>query len=176
VTARGPASARLTLVRGDLTTQRVDAIVNAANATLRPGGGVCGAIHRAAGPALAEECARSAPCATGSAVATGAGLLPARFVIHAVGPVWRGGGEGEAALLASAFRSAAAEAVRVGARTVAFPALSCGIFGYPLQAAARVAVAALQEVLAAHPSLVETRLVLFDAATEAVFRAALAES
>jgi O-acetyl-ADP-ribose deacetylase (regulator of RNase III) len=122
---------QIDLVQGDITKEDVDAIVNAANEALAPGGGVCGAIHRRGGPSIAEECQRIGHCPTGGAVATTAGDLPARFVIHAVGPVWRGGGAGEPELLASAYRSSLEEAVRVGARSVAFPAISTGIYGYP---------------------------------------------
>lgn len=162
----------LVLVRGDITTQEVDAIVNAANESLAPGGGVCGAIHRAAGPDLARECAALAPCPTGEARTTSGGRLPARWVIHAVGPVWRGGGHGEAGQLASAWRAAVAEAARVGARSLAVPAISCGIYGYPLDQAAQVAVSALREALREHP-LDEVRLVMFDEAAWQAFRDAL---
>jgi O-acetyl-ADP-ribose deacetylase (regulator of RNase III) len=131
------------VVQGDITTEAVDAIVNAANENLARGGGVCGAIHAAGGPAIEAECRRVGHCPTGGAVATTAGELPARFVIHAVGPVWRGGGHGEAELLASAYTSALDEAARVGARSIAFPAISTGIYGYPLEAATAVAVDAV---------------------------------
>jgi len=139
-------SGAITFVVGDLTQQRVDAIVNAANEALAPGGGVSGAIHRAGGPSIAEECRRLGGCATGDAKATGAGDLPARWVIHAVGPVWQGGGAGEAELLASAYRRSLEVADELGARTVAFPALSTGIYGYPAELAAPVAVAAVREL------------------------------
>jgi O-acetyl-ADP-ribose deacetylase (regulator of RNase III) len=131
------------LVVGDLTEQRVDAIVNAANEALAPGGGVCGAIRRAGGDEIFAECARLGGCATGDAKATGAGRLPAQWVIHAVGPVWRGGGSGEAKLLGSAYRRALEVAEELGARSIAFPALSTGIYGYPPEQAADVAVAAV---------------------------------
>jgi O-acetyl-ADP-ribose deacetylase len=132
----------ITHVVGDLTAQEVDAIVNAANEALAPGGGVCGAIRRAGGPGIFEECARLGGCATGDAKATGAGRLPARYVVHAVGPVWRGGGAGEAELLASAHRRSLEVAAGLGCGTVALPALSTGIFGYPAALAAEVAAAA----------------------------------
>jgi O-acetyl-ADP-ribose deacetylase (regulator of RNase III) len=125
----------------DITTLAVDAIVNAANTSLAPGGGVCGAIHKAAGPELARACARVAPCPTGQARITPGFRLPARFVIHAVGPVWQGGGMGEAELLASAYRSSLALAKTESLRSLAFPAISTGIYRYPLQAATKIAVA-----------------------------------
>ena len=133
-------------VVGDLTAQRVDAIVNAANSALAPGGGVCGAIRRAGGDEIFEECARLGGCATGDAKATGAGKLPARYVINAVGPVWHDGLRGEPDLLASAYRRSLEVAEELGCRTVAFPALSTGIYGYPLELAAPVAVAAVSEL------------------------------
>ena len=136
----------LAFVVGDLTTQRVDAIVNAANEALAPGGGVCGAIRRAGGEAIFEECARLGGCATGDAKATSAGRLSADYVIHAVGPMWRGGDEREAELLASAHRRALEVASDLGCRTIAFPALSTGIYGYPPERAAPVAVGAVREL------------------------------
>jgi len=131
----------------DITTLDVDAIVNAANEGLLPGGGVCGAIHRAAGPALARACARVAPCPTGEARITPGFDLHARYVIHAVGPVWRGGHSGEAALLASAYRASMALAHEYAMASIAFPAISTGIYGYPLEAATTVAVGTLGEAL-----------------------------
>jgi len=163
--------AQIDTVQGDLTEQQVDAVVNAANEGLVPGGGVCGAIHRRGGPSIAEECRRIGHCPTGGAVVTTAGDLPASFVIHAVGPVWRGGGAGEPELLASAYRSSLEEAVRVGARSVAFPAISTGIYGYPLEAATEVAVAAVRGWEGSGVDLV--RFVCFDAATLAAYKAAL---
>src|SRR5215211_3581165 len=136
---------RIELVQGDITTQEVDAIVNAANESLLCGGGVDGAIHRAGGPAILEECRRLGGCATGDAKATTGGRLPSRWVIHAVGPVWRGGTHGEDELLASAHRRALEVARELGARTVAFPAISCGVYGFPPERAAPVAVAAALE-------------------------------
>ena len=131
----------------DITTLAVDAIVNAANSSLAPGGGVCGAIHQAAGPELARACARLAPCPTGEARLTPGFQLLARFVIHAVGPVWQGGAKGEPELLVSAYRSALAIAGTEQLQSIAFPAISTGIYGYPLQAATKIAVATVGEAL-----------------------------
>src|SRR5438552_33471 len=131
---------RLRVLDGDITRLSLDAIVNAANERLAPGGGVCGAIHRAAGPELARECAAIGPCPTGEARLTKGYGLPARFVIHAVGPVWHGGGQGEDKLLASCYGAALKLAIENGVRTIAFPAISTGIYGYPLEPATRIAV------------------------------------
>lgn len=165
--------ADIEVVTGDITLQHVDAVVNAANSSLRGGGGVDGAVHRAAGPRLALAGAALAPCATGDAVATPAFDLDptVRHVIHTVGPVWRGGGNGEPELLASCYRRSLAVADEIGARSVAFPAISTGRYGYPATAAARVAVAALR----ATPTRVEIiRLVAFNEAAAAELRHALA--
>ena len=158
-------------VQSDITAESVDAIVNAANEQLAPGGGVCGAIHAAGGPSVAAECRRIGHCPTGGAVATTAGDLPARFVIHAVGPVWHGGDRGEPELLASAYRSALDEAARVGARSVAFPAISTGIYGYPLAEATAVAVEAVRSWKGAGVDIV--RFVCFDERTLSAYRSAL---
>jgi O-acetyl-ADP-ribose deacetylase (regulator of RNase III) len=139
-------SGRITFVVGDLTQQRVDAIVNAANESLAPGGGVCGAIYRAGGKEIFDEAARFGGCPTGDARPTGGGKLPARHVIHAVGPVWQGGLAGEPQLLASAYRRSLEVAEELGCRTVAFPALSTGIYGYPVELAAPVSLGAVRDL------------------------------
>jgi O-acetyl-ADP-ribose deacetylase len=158
-----------TFVLGDLTTQEVDAIVNSANPSLLGGGGVDGAIHRAGGPEILAECRLLGGCETGDAKATTAGALPARWVVHAVGPVWRGGGAGEPALLAAAHRRALEVATGLGARTVAFPAISCGVYGYPPEKAAPVAVGAVLPFL---EQVDEIRFVFVDERLRAVFAAA----
>jgi O-acetyl-ADP-ribose deacetylase len=162
---------RLEVVRGDITAEAVDAIVNAANSSLLGGGGVDGAIHRAAGRELVEACRPLGGCATGDAKPTPAFRLPARWVIHTVGPVWRGGGAGEADLLASCYRRSLEVADELGARSVAFPAISTGIYGYPAQEAAAVAV----DTIRSTPTSVElVRLVAFDQRTLALYEARLA--
>ena len=155
------------VVRGDITEQALDAIVNAANSSLLGGGGVDGAIHRAAGPELVAACRLLGGCETGDAKATDGFRLAARWVIHTVGPVWRGGAAGEAELLASCHRRALEVAAGLGAGTVAFPAISCGIYGYPVADAARVAVAAVR----GH-ELDLVRFVLFNDETFEAFAAA----
>ena len=161
------------LVIGDLTEQEVDAMVNAANATLLGGGGVDGAIHRAGGPAILAECRDLGGCAPGDAKATTGGNLPARHVIHAVGPIWRGGDAGEAKLLASCHRRAVEIAAELGCRSLAFPAISTGAYGYPVELAAPVAIAATQEALAANPSVELAEFVFRDEGTLAPYRDAL---
>lgn len=151
--------ARIEITVADITTLDVDAIVNAANEALAPGGGVCGAIHRAAGPALADACAAIGHCPTGDARITAGFGLPARHVIHAVGPVWRGGDDGEDGLLASSYR-ASLELARLNVlRSLAFPAISTGIYGFPADLAAEIAVATVAETVAAHPEAFD-RIVL----------------
>jgi O-acetyl-ADP-ribose deacetylase (regulator of RNase III) len=156
----------ITFVVGDLTEQPVDAIVNAATGALAPGGGVCGAIRRAGGDEIFDECARLGGCATGDAKATGAGRLPARFVIHAVGPSWQGGEAGEPEALASAYRRSLEIARDLGCRTVAFPALSTGIYGYPPHLAAPVAARGIRPLA---EDFDEVRLVFLDDALRQVF-------
>ena len=166
------------IVEGDIAALEVDAIVNAANEALAPGGGVCGAIHRAAGPGLAQECAQLVheygPCQTGRARLTGGHKLPARYVIHAVGPVWHGGGSGEPELLAGCYRAALELAQNYGVASIAFPAISTGIFGYPLDAATTVAVAAVRASLPACPAVRRVVFCTFGDDVTATYRAALA--
>jgi O-acetyl-ADP-ribose deacetylase (regulator of RNase III) len=162
---------------GDITRIPADAIVNAANSSLAGGGGVDGAIHRAGGPAvmadLERRYGRARHCPTGSAVVSDAGDLPATWVIHAVGPIWRGGAAGEPELLANAYRTSLGMAAEHGARTVSLPAISCGIYGYPLDQAARIAIDTVRDVLATEPgSLERVTFVLFSRDTYDVFEAA----
>lgn len=164
---------RIRVVEGDITRLHVDAIVNAANETLLGGGGVDGAVHRAAGPGLLDECRGLGGCATGDAKVTGAHDLPARFVIHTVGPVWHGGGRGEPELLASCYRRCLEEAERLGVGSIAFPAISTGVYGYPASAAARIAVHEVRRWLAAHDLPVGVVFCTFGPAATAAIEAAL---
>jgi O-acetyl-ADP-ribose deacetylase len=161
------------LVLGDITEQEVDAIVNAANPGLLGGGGVDGAIHRAGGPSILEECRLLGGCDPGGVKATSGGALPARHVLHAVGPIWRGGGAGEPELLASCHRRAIEVADELGCRSVAFPAISTGAYGYPVELAAPVAIAATDTALAEHPSVELARFAFRDELTLAAYRASL---
>ena len=163
---------RLTLVQGDITVQHVDAIVNAANAALRGGGGVDGAIHRAGGPDIMAECRRIGGCPTGEAVRTTAGRLPANHVIHAVGPIWTSGNVGEPDLLASAYRRSLQVAAAHGAHTVAFPSISTGVYGYPKDLAAETALNAVCEILP-DLDLDEVRFVVFGDQDLAAYRQAM---
>ena len=159
---------------GDLTTEDVDAVVLPANPGLLPGGGASGALHRAGGPEIAAACAALGGCAAGDAKATTAGRLPARYVIHAVGPVWRGGGAGEAEQLASAHRRAIEVAAGLRLASVAFPAISCGIYGYPPELAAPVAIGAVAAALEACPGAARVRFVFLEDGLRRVFAGAAA--
>ncbi len=169
---------KLVLVQGDITKQEVEAIVNAANPDLTPGGGVSGAIHRAGGPKVTEEAAKirreRGPLPTGEAVLTTGGNLLARYVIHTVGPIWRGGNQGEPELLAKAYHSSLRVALEHGIQTIAFPSISTGAYGYPVEKASRIAIQAVRDFLLANPGkLSEVRFVLFSAADFAAYRAAV---
>ena len=164
----------LRVVEGDITRLAVDAIVNAANESLLGGGGVDGAIHRAAGPGLLAECHALGGCPTGEARITGGHRLPARHVIHTVGPVWRGGGQGEPELLAGCYRNSLALARAPRLRSTAFPAISTGVYGYPLQAAAKIAVRTCTDELRANPGNIDALIfVCFGADAARVYRALL---
>ncbi|MFN8544548.1 MAG: O-acetyl-ADP-ribose deacetylase [Candidatus Binatia bacterium] len=165
----------MVLVDGDLTHQPVDAIVNAANRSLLGGGGVDGAIHRAAGPGLLAECRTLGGCETGAAKITGGHRLPARYVIHAVGPRWIDGRHREPVALANCYTTSLRLAAEHGCRTVAFPAISCGIYGYPIPEAARIALTTTAAFLAADDRLAEVRFVFLDPEVHAIFARTLAE-
>ena len=153
---------RVEILKADITTLKVDAIVNAANSSLLGGGGVDGAIHRAAGPGLLQECRLLGGCKTGQAKITAGHNLPAKHVIHTVGPVWTGGGQGEPELLASCYRSSLSLAVENNVKTIAFPAISCGIYGYPVGQACEIAINEIVEFLSNNDSIEKVMLTCFD--------------
>lgn len=165
---------RLQTVLGDITKQSADAIVNAANCSLLGGGGVDGAIHRAAGPELLAECRTLHGCETGRAKITKGYRLPAKHVIHTPGPVWHGGNKGEAELLASCYRSCLELASENGCRTVDFPSISTGVYHFPLDKAAAIACRTIKEYLKAHPEIERVRMVCFDERTKATYDSAIA--
>jgi O-acetyl-ADP-ribose deacetylase (regulator of RNase III) len=168
------ADARLILVRGDITKLAVDAIVNAANTTLLGGGGVDGAIHRAAGPELLAECKTLGGCRPGEAKITRGYSLPARFVIHTVGPIWSGGHHGESETLGNCYRNSLRLASENGLRTIAFPAISCGVYRYPIPEAARIAVETTSEFLRKNASITEVTFVVSSDEIEGAYQRLLA--
>ena len=169
------ADTRLEIFPGDITTLAVDAIVNAANEALAPGGGVCGAIHAAAGPQLATACARIGHCPTGEARLTEGYELPARYVIHAVGPVWHGGGRGEPERLSGCYRYTIQLAAEQDFQSIAFPAISTGIYGYPLADATAIAVAAVKEALTEAPTLLRVVFCTFGDDVRTAYERVLAD-
>lgn len=166
---------RIVIVQGDITKQKVDAIVNAANSSLLGGGGVDGAIHRAAGPELLEECRKLGGCPTGEARITRGYRLPAKWVIHTVGPIWHGGDRGEPELLARCYRNSLALAVRQGVKTIAFPSISTGAYGYPISKACRIALTETMNFLRADTTLEKVVFVCFSPADYATYREAWTE-
>jgi len=166
---------RIAIIKGDITRQAVDAIVNAANSSLLGGGGVDGAIHRAAGPELLEECRKLGGCETGDATITLGYKLPARWVIHTVGPIWHGGSAGEDALLASCYQRAFQVAAEHQVRTIAFPSISTGAYGFPVDRASRIALREIRNAVAADPNL-EVFVVCFDERTEREYQVASQET
>lgn len=167
---------RLKVIQGDITKCQTDAIVNAANTSLLGGGGVDGAIHRAAGPELLAECRTLGGCPTGEAKATKAYRLPCRYVIHTPGPIWHGGNADEDWLLVSCYRNALAQATALGCKTVAFPSISTGVYHFPVERAARIAIDTIREYLQSHSEMSCVTMVCFDAATLAAYQQALAET
>jgi O-acetyl-ADP-ribose deacetylase (regulator of RNase III) len=165
---------RMEVVQGDITKMKADAIVNAANSSLLGGGGVNGAIHRAAGPELVAECATLGGCATGEAKITRGYKLPAKHVIHTVGPVWHGGTREEDTLLANCYRNSLRIAAEQGLKSIAFPAISTGIYGFPSERACRIAVDTVREFLAGHPAIEKVAFVCFDTSTFGLYKKAVA--
>ena len=166
---------RIEIIQGDITKQAVDAIANAANCSLLGGGGVDGAIHRAAGPELLAECRTLHGCETGKAKITKGYRLPARYVLHTPGPVWHGGTHREDELLASCYRSCLELADENDCRTVDFPSISTGVYGFPVERAAGIAIRTIADFLAGHPAIERVRMVCFDSRTKAVYDRALRE-
>ncbi len=166
------ARRRIEVIRADITTLQLDAIVNAANEALAPGGGVCGAIHRAAGPELAKACRKLAPCPTGEARVTPGFCLAAKWVVHVVGPVWHGGKAGEEALLAACYRNALTAAAAAGAHSIAFPAISTGVYGFPAERAAPIAARAVLEASARSPGIERIVFACFSEADRNLYAAA----
>lgn len=166
---------KISLVRGDITLQQVDAIVNAANTSLLGGGGVDGAIHRAAGPALLEACRKLNGCPTGEAKITGGFNLPAGHVIHTVGPVWKGGGSGEDRALKNCYLNSLRLAEEHGLTSIAFPNISTGVYGFPRQRAAEIAIATVRDFLAKPGPLEDVRFVVFDSENEKIYQLLLAD-
>ncbi len=167
---------RMSLVQGDITRQSVDAIVNAANSSLLGGGGVDGAIHRAAGPELLAECKTLGGCPTGEARITRGYRLSAKHVIHTVGPIYHGGQSGESELLANCYRNSLELAAQHGLATIALPAISCGVYGYPIEEASRIAIQTTAEVLQRRPEIKEVRFVLFGSSDFQMYVRALSEA
>lgn len=167
---------RLKIILGDITQCATDAIVNAANTSLLGGGGVDGAIHRAAGPELLAECRTLGGCKTGEAKATRAYRLPCRYIIHTPGPIWHGGKSNEDTLLAGCYRNCLTIASKLGCKTLAFPSISTGVYRFPIERASRIAIHTILQYLAAHDEIESVAVVCFDSATLAAYQAALAET